>query len=102
MGDTMHALVDVMCDAVKTGVHDVDTVMKMGHVVEAGLRACAQSTPPPRSSAIGDAAELAIQAPIDSGKFLPHQKHIRRCSEVKLPSADLIGMKSVVIRARVC
>jgi len=33
----MHALVDVMCDAVKTGVHDVDTIMKMGHVVQAGL-----------------------------------------------------------------
>jgi hypothetical protein len=37
MRDTMHALVTILCDAIKTGVHDVDTVDKMGRVVQTGL-----------------------------------------------------------------
>jgi hypothetical protein len=42
----------------------------MSHIVLAA--------PPPRPRArSGDAAELAIRAPIDSGKFLSRQKHIR-------------------------
>jgi hypothetical protein len=37
MGNTMHTLVAVLCDAIKIGVHDVDTVNKTGHVVQTGL-----------------------------------------------------------------
>jgi hypothetical protein len=37
MGNTMHTLVAVLCDAIKINVHDVDTVDKTGHVVQTGL-----------------------------------------------------------------
>jgi hypothetical protein len=37
LGDKMYAVITVVCDAIKVGVHDVDTIMKMGRVVQNGL-----------------------------------------------------------------
>jgi hypothetical protein len=42
LGDKMHAVVGVVCDAIKISARDIETINKMGHAVQTGLaRLCA-------------------------------------------------------------